>query len=196
MKIQNEFQSIEQRVFSETFIHDIFSCSTQDSMPEQDYRIAMARLSKVLNKAQLASLTRCQELYAQNRVYAAEFGFRQGIYGGFRQIFTANADPDGGFQALVVESLFMQPNMQGHAESFARLTEAQARSNAISQALSEPDREQLLSVDCAWSDRIYRAALDGFYRGYCLACSIQEQTGSGSPTAKRQTMEYTLGIIP
>lgn len=192
MNLQNELPQL----LSQALLREIITLTQEDSPPERAYQAAMNRLPSVLTREQLASLTRCQELYAQNRVYAAEFGFRQGIYGGFRQIFTANADPDGGFQALVVESLFMQPNMQGHAESFARLTEAQARSNAISQALSEPDREQLLSVDCAWSDRIYRAALDGFYRGYCLACSIQEQTGSGSPTAKRQTMEYTLGIIP
>ena len=66
------------------------------------------------------------------------------------------------------------------------------------QALSEEDQEHMVSVACAWQQRVYSAAMDGFYCGYRAAYDLMEDL---MPLVKVQnmdkilTMEYHMGYI-
>ncbi len=66
------------------------------------------------------------------------------------------------------------------------------------QALCEDDQEHMVSIGCAWSQRVYSAALLGFYCGYRAAYDIM---ASIDPLVKVKSadkillMEYHLGFI-
>ena len=65
-------------------------------------------------------------------------------------------------------------------------------------ALCEGDREHMVSIVCAWQQRVYSAAFDGFYCGFRAAYDIMEEI---MPLVKVQnmdkilTMEYHMGYI-
>ena len=56
----------------------------------------------------------------------------------------------------------------------------------------------MVSISCAWQQRIYNAAMDGFYCGYRAAYDLMEAI---QPLVKAEnmnkilTMEYHLGYI-
>ena len=64
--------------------------------------------------------------------------------------------------------------------------------------LSEEDREYMVSITCAWQQRVYSAAHDGFYCGFRAAYDIIEAI---VPMAKIRnidkilTTEYLMGYI-
>ena len=66
------------------------------------------------------------------------------------------------------------------------------------ESLSTEYQEHMVSVTCAWQQRVYSAAMDGFYCGYRAAYDLME---SINPLVKVQnmdkilTMEYHLGYI-
>ncbi len=64
--------------------------------------------------------------------------------------------------------------------------------------LREEDKEHMVVVACAWQQRIYSAAMDGFYCCYRAAYDIMEEI---IPLVKVEnmdkilTMEYYMGYI-
>ena len=66
------------------------------------------------------------------------------------------------------------------------------------ESLSTEYQEHMVSVTCAWQQRVYSAAMDGFYCGYRAAYDLMD---SINPLVKVQnmdkilTMEYHLGYI-
>lgn len=204
MTLKELLNTMAQRAFSQEFIGGIVSFYDQeisktayDSI-SRDYHEALAQLEHILDEQQKADLNDIMQSYEMNLSYAASFGFKSGLFGAFRQYFTGNIEKDGGFQSLLVCDLFMQPKMQRHAESYNRSTHCLQLQEKLSSSLSKEENEYLISIDCAWSNRIYNAALQGFCCGYHAAYDVISQL---KPLDKQQnisqilTMEYALGFI-
>lgn len=139
-----------------------------------------------------------ESTYTERRYYAAEYGFKCGIYGAFRQFFGCSGAKDGGFQELVSDALLMQPKMHRHYKNYANIELCNKIDREIMDTLNEKDQEYMVSVTCAWQQRVYSAAMDGFYCGYRAAYNMME---SINPLVQIQhvdkilTMEYHLGYI-
>ena len=165
---------------------------------EKNYRIGMERLKGILSKKQQTELAQMEAAYEERRFYSAEYGFKCGLYGAFRQLFAYHPAMDGGFQDLVADDLLMQPKMQRHHVNYANIELCNQIDKAITDTLSEEDREHMVSVACALHQRVYSAAMDGFYCGYRAAYEVLEAI---HPLVKVEnidkilTMEYHLGYI-
>ena len=139
-----------------------------------------------------------EQAYIQRRAYAAKYGFKCGLFGAFRQFFGASGVQDAGFQDLLCDDLLTQPRMQRHHENYANIELCNEIDRAIMDTLSEEDQEHMVSIACAWQQRVYSAAFDGFYCGYRAAYDLME---SINPLVKVQnmdkilTMEYLMGYI-
>lgn len=158
---------------------------------EKDYETATAQLGY------RPALAEMESLYAQNRDYAGAFAFRCGMYGAFQQYFSRTGDADGGFQSLLCESLLTEPGMQRHQTYRDRIDCCNALANDIRETLCGGDREHLVSIECAWSERIYSAAVHGFCCGFRGACQIIEgidPLGKAQIMERLPVMEYHLGI--
>ena len=200
MKVQNILDGMESRALNEHYLESI--CSMYESgdygNTEPDYQTGMAQLQDALTEDQKASLQNMENAYKARRLYAAQYGFKCGIYGAFRQFFNCSGAKDGGFQELVADNLLMQPKMQRHHDNYANIELCNQIDGTIMETLSKEDQEHMISVVCAWQQRVYSAALDGFYCGYRAAYDIME---SIQPLVKVQnmdkilTMEYHLGFI-
>ena len=200
MNVKEILEGMAARAFSANFLDGV--CELYDARDngstEADYETGMAQLAGILNDEQKADLQEMEQAYKARRNYASVYGFKCGLYGAFRHHFGHHTAQDGGFQDLVCNELLMQPKMQRHHENYANIERSNSLDAAISETLSEADQEHMVSIGCAWQQRIYNAAMDGFYCGYRAAYDLMEAI---QPLVKAEnmdkilTMEYHLGYI-
>ena len=200
MNVKEILEGMAARAFSSSFLDGV--CELYDARDngstEADYETGMAQLERILNDDQKVDLKEMEQAYEARRNYASVYGFKCGLYGAFRQHFSKHVDKDGGFQDLVCNDLLMQPKMQRHHENYANIEHCNSLDATISETINEADQEHLVSIGCAWQQRIYNAAMDGFYCGYRAAYDLMEAI---HPLTKVEnvdqilTMEYHLGYI-
>ena len=200
MNVKEILDGMTDRAFAYSFlqgINDLYG-SRDYGDTEPDYQAGFNQLLEVLTDDQKEALNRMEGIYMERRYYAAEYGFKCGLYGAFRQFFGCSGVKDGGFQDLVADDLLTHPKMQRHHTNYANIELCNQIDAQIMQALSEEDQEHMVSVACAWQQRVYSAAMDGFYCGYRAAYEIMNVI---DPLVKIRcvdkilTMEYHLGYI-
>ena len=200
MQVRDIISQMAQRAFSFQFhdgILDMYNARDYGAT-EPDYETGFNQLASILTEDQMQALNHMENTYIARRNYAAQYGFKCGIFGAFRQYFGYSKANDGGFDDLVFQDLLMQPGMQRHHENYANIELCNEIDRAIMDALSEENKEHMVSIACAWQQRVYSAAFDGFYCGYRAAYDLMEDL---MPLVKVQnmdkilTMEYHMGYI-
>lgn len=203
MKVQDLLNDMEQRAFSSDFhdvIIDFYDHDTgyYTTSVEEDHRTATDRLSKILTAEQNNVITQIETLCTQNRQYAAIFGFKCGIYSALQQVFTNINYRDGGFDTYVAKSLLHLPGMKQHHKFYERYTKVNSLEKGIRDLLCDEDKDYTMYLCDAWHERIYNAALQGFYFGYRAGFAIVDNIdmlGSVHHISKILTTEYHLGYI-
>ena len=200
MKVKDLLEGMNNRAMDSLFQDGIRKLYDEKDYgdTEPDCRAGYEHLLPLLTEEQKMSLEQMELAYIKRRDYAAIYGFKCGLFGAFRQYFGASQASDGGFQDLVCDDLLTQPGMQRHHENYANIELCNKIDRAIMDTLSEEDQEYMVSIACAWQQRVYSAAFDGFYCGYRAAYDLME---SINPLVKVQnmdkilTMEYHMGYI-
>ncbi len=200
MKFQDILSTMEVNAFGKSYLEGLSTIydSRDYGDTETDFTSGMLALVEILSEEQKQVLSQMEEAYSARRSCAARYGFKCGIFGAFRQHFGWANPSDGGFMELVVDDLMTQPKMQRHHENFANIEKTNRLYASITDTLSKEDQEHMVSVACGWDQRVYSAALDGFYCGYRAAYDIMEAI---EPLVKVQSadkillMEYHLGFI-
>lgn len=165
---------------------------------EADYESGMAALKAILPADLKTTMEEMEAAYEDRRSFAAVYGFKCGIYGAFRQYFSQHNARDGGFQDLVADDLLKQPKMQRHHDNYEMVERCNAIDIMLRNSISEEGQAHLTAVVCALDQRIYSAAMDGFYCGYRAAYDLMDAV---TPLARIQNMdkilttEYYLGYI-
>lgn len=200
MNVKDIIEGMADRAFKFSFlqgINDLYD-SRDYGDTEPDYQKGFNHLMSLLTDKQKEDLNRMENAYTERRYFAAEYGFKCGLYGAFRQFFGCSGVRDGGFEDLVADDLLMQPKMQRHRSNYANIELCNKIDTEITETLTEKDQEHMVAVVCAWQQRVYSAAMDGFYCGYRAAYEIMDLV---NPLVKVQcvdkilTMEYHLGYI-
>lgn len=200
MNVKDIIEGMADRAFKFSFlqgINDLYD-SRDYGDTEPDYQKGFNHLMSLLTDKQKEDLNRMENAYTERRYFAAEYGFKCGLYGAFRQFFGCSGVRDGGFEDLVADDLLMQPKMQRHRSNYANIELCNKIDTEIMETLTEKDQEHMVAVVCAWQQRVYSAAMDGFYCGYRAAYEIMDLV---NPLVKVQcvdkilTTEYHLGYI-
>ena len=200
MNVKDIIEGMADRAFKFSFlqgINDLYD-SRDYGDTEPDYQKGFNHLMSLLTDKQKEDLNRMENAYTERRYFAAEYGFKCGLYGAFRQFFGCSGVRDGGFEDLVADDLLMQPKMQRHRSNYANIELCNKIDTEIMETLTEKDQEYMVAVVCAWQQRVYSAAFDGFYCGYRAAYDLMEDL---MPLVKVQnmdkilTMEYHMGYI-
>ena len=201
MNITELLNEMEMHALDRTFLNAVvaaYKAEDHCQAIEEDYRIASEALKQLLTADQMADLVSLEVTWNENRTYAASYGFKAGIYCGFLQHLKEIAENDGGFEETVCKDLFQEPRMRRHCNTYSRRNYCNELEERISNALNEETVENLTSIVCAWENREYNAALQGFYCGYRAAWGIIEQVkplSSMEGISKILTTEYYLGYI-
>ena len=200
MNVRDLLCGMEDRAIDSQFLKDIRALYDAKDYgdTEPDCEVGYRHLLPLLTVDQKTSLEKMEQAYIQRRAYAAKYGFKCGLFGAFRQFFGASGVQDAGFQDLLCDDLLTQPKMQRHQENYTDIEVCNQLEQSIMDTLSEEDREYMVSITCAWQQRVYSAAHDGFYCGFRAAYDIIEAI---VPMAKICNMdkilntEYLLGYI-
>ena len=123
MNVKNIIDEMGARAFAYSFlqgINDLYDAKEYENI-ESDYQNAFNHLLTILSDDLPESLNLMEGAYTECRYYAAQYGFKCGIFGAFRHFFGCTSDEDGGFQELVANDLLMQPKMQRHREYYANI---------------------------------------------------------------------------
>ncbi len=201
MNVLDLLKKMEQCVLDIDLIDTIIQFYNADQAcfsVERNYAEALSQLEKIFSSAQKSLFSELEALYAKNRGYSATYGFKCGILGGFKQFFTKDADIDGGFQKILCNDMMIQPKMQRHHDSYARNSRCDELISTLSENMNDSAKEHLTSIACAWDNRIYNAALHGFYCGYRAAFHIIDCVEPRTQTANISrilTTEFALGFI-
>lgn len=198
MKVQNLIEMMKTKALDAEFRDAVFAYYQKDcregitDAAEADYEAAKSRFAIILSPEQKDTLVEIEKLYSESRDHAACRGFQCGLYGGFRQYFTDTCDNDGGFYNLVCTG---EERDYKERERKARCREL---GDMLEKQLPENEKPHLVSIDCAWLERIHNASLHGFYCGYSAAYSVVDNV---TPLARIKniskilTTEYYLGYI-
>ena len=133
MKVKDLIAGMEARAMDAQFQKDICALyETKDyGDTEPDCQTGYAKLLSLLTEEQKMSLEQMEQAYIRRRNYAAQYGFKCGIFGAFRQFFGCSNANDGGFDDLVNQDLLMQPGMQRHHENYANIEQCNEIDRAI-----------------------------------------------------------------
>ena len=200
MNVRDLLCGMEDRAMDSQFQKDICAIYNPKNFgdTEPDCEVGYRHLLPLLTVDQKTSLEKMEQAYIQRRVYAAKYGFKCGLFGAFRQFFGASGVQDAGFQDLLCDDLLTQPKMQRHQENYTDIELCNQLEQSIMDALSEEEREHMVSITCAWQQRVYSAAHDGFYCGFQAAYDIMEAI---VPMARIQNMGkilatgYVMGYV-
>lgn len=199
-------QQIQQAAFGPFFHREIRGIFQQDAAngkygdEEKDYLGAMKALQTELSQEKLALLREYEAVCQQVREFSAQHGFIAGIYCGFKQLFTEDAESDGGFNKYVAEDIGLKPRMERHTANYANIEKRNEIYGRIEADEPKDISRKLVIAACYWSQAAHSASLNGFYCGYRAALSIKDRIApfEGDYIARIRkvlVMEHQLGYI-
>ena len=200
MNVKQILDTMASTALGETFLEGMRGIYRKNEYgaTEADYESGMSALKAILPADLKTAMEEMEDAYEERRNLAAVYGFKCGLYGAFRQYFSQHGAQDGGFQDLVADDLLKQPKMQRHHDNYEMVERCNAIDEMLRNTLSEEEQTHLTAVVCALDQRVYSAAMDGFYCGYRAAYDLMDAV---TPLAKIQNMdkilttEYYLGYI-
>ena len=131
MTVQDLLVNLESLAMGEVFqqaIEEFYVTSLKrldDDTIEREYVSARTHFDSVLSNEQITKIQQIEELNSACRAYSAQYGFKCGLFGAFKQYFTQCADADGGFDSILCADLLTQPRMQRHHENYTRIVKVQ-----------------------------------------------------------------------
>lgn len=203
MSVASMLENMKRRALDSTY--DAYICEEYDAWAvesfateEGEYDAARLELPKVLSSEQMEKLKTMEERYRQNRKYASHYGFEAGLFSGFQLFFSGNGITEDGFDRYLMKCLMEMPGMQCHVDYYARNDEILRLGKDLGEELTDENKEHVVSLECAWGQRIHSFACHAFYCGYRAALRVIDAVGgleSMSMIDHTLLLEYRLGYI-
>lgn len=165
---------------------------------ETDYSIGQTELKNQLSSKQLALINEMETLCKENYQYACKFGFRLGHYDSFHRLFCRRFLIEWPFESAMNQYLFTASGMAQHPLYQKNNDRCLDIQELLKAEIPESLYEHVVSVACAWEERIHFAGNYEYYLGYrsSLACAEALYPGSTNfMKAETLLLEYSLGMI-
>lgn len=164
-----DFQGAIAQKYNEVSAHGTYAIA------ENEYAAAKPVLAAALSTKEQKLLKEMECLFSENRDYVAEYAYLAGVFCGFYEFFNKDDQlDDGGFEQYVSCELLQEPRIQEH-KCYDCLTRCNEIEAILSNSAHPKVSEHLTSIGVAWEQRIYHAAMYGFYMGYRSALMIVER---------------------
>lgn len=158
---------------------------------EAEYQAASKYLLQHCNTDQKELLLRVEEEYQTMQNYAIQYAYGCGILSAFEQLFIGNDLTRYNFDALVVKGLYTVPQIERHSQYFQASNNIFELSQLLQKSMEKCSSAvyHIVSIECAWEQRIHSSALYAYDQGARFAASIVvtafpeaalPQTGAGS----------------
>ena len=203
MSVQDMLKEMSSRAFNSSYdsymrnAYDLW-VKTDFKEEENDYAKGVQALGSVLTEEQRQKLRAMEENYQHNMEYASRYGFKAGLFSGFSQYFIGTEVAYDSFESTLMKNLMELPSMTRHQAYCQRSEDNLEIANALRESLDESTYEHVVSVECAWGQRIHSAACHGFYCGYRAALNLIDDIkplDSSRMIQHTLLLEYHLGYI-
>lgn len=203
MSVQDMLKEMSSRAFNSSYNSYIQSAynlwaETDFQEEESDYAKGIQALGSVLTEEQQQKFRAMEDNYQLNMEYASRYGFKAGLYSGFSQYFIGTEVAYDSFESTLMKNLMELPGMTRHQAYYKRSEDNLAIANLLRESLDESTYEYVVSVECAWGQRIHSAACHGFYCGYRAALNLIDDIkplDSSRMIQHTLLLEYHLGYI-
>lgn len=203
MSVQDMLKEMSSRAFNssyDSYMRNAYDLWVESDFKEEesDYAKAVQALGSVLTEDQQQKLKTMEENYKHNMEYACRYGFKAGLYSGFSQYFIGTEVAYDSFESTLMKNLMELPGMTRHQAYYKRSEDNLAIANALRESLDESTYEHVVSIECAWGQRIHSAACHGFYCGYRAALNLVDDIkplDSSRMIQHTLLLEYHLGYI-
>ena len=181
MDIRKKIKAAFDGLIFPTLLDTVYTCYQEDvdagafTVEETDYATAAEVLSQALSAEEKELLTATEYMYEEQRGYAVKYGFSAGLAYGFAQCVHSPEHAFMDFRHTINKGLLENPGMQRHLDFHEACEKILANLKVFEDSLSEEMYEHIVSISCAWDQRIYSAARDAFYTGYQAAYCFMEQ---------------------
>ena len=139
---------------------------------EQAYAVSEQTLSGTLSKEQTDKIARYRQCAAAQMHYVSKYGFTAGLINAiFCYRDTANKIPING-EALIERQNSVDQSAEVRAAVKALTDECLTIDARLQQELSCDLYEHVVSITCAWDERIHFSGIYGYYLGYRTALSM------------------------
>ena len=203
MTVQNALEEMKERAFAPAFQKYLFDtykvlAQTDFSEEEKDYTAAEDYFTTTLEQSENEILSQIKTNYEAKLRYASRYAFNAGLYSGFVQHFSNKDLVVDGVEKHLMQALFEMPGMQRHVDYYARNDEILRLGKELGEELTDENKEHVVSLECAWGQRIHSFACHAFYCGYRAALRVIDAVGgleSMSMIDHTLLLEYRLGYI-
>lgn len=203
MGVQEMLKEMSNRAFNASYdaymrnAYDLWA-ETDFKEEEHDYAKGVQDLNSVLTEEQRTTLKIMEENYRHNTEYASRYGFKAGLYSGFSQYFIGTEAAYDSFESTLMKNLMEMPGMIRHQSFYKRNDDNLTIANELKESLEDRIYEHIVSIECAWGQRIHSAACHGFYCGYRAALNLIDDIkplDSSHMIQHTLLLEYHLGYI-
>lgn len=204
MHIKKELEAMAERMFTEDLLNEILAAHKKElddtgyEVYERDSIQGWQALFTTFDEAQKKCLAEAETAHLDCLKYALHFGFTRGVYAGFHQHFTDDAEADEPFERLVGDTILRYPEMQRYNSYWKKRVHTNELLAALHEQLDEAEEEHLTSIEVAWDERVYGTLRYAFYLGYRYAFSIVEDVAPDGSVmdiiGKTLLTEHALGF--
>lgn len=192
---RNAFGPEYENALVNAYAEDV-ACGTF-ATEEGDYNDAVTYLEKHFSQEQKETLRKIETDYRDNRCYASKYPFFCGLMCAFEQFFVPDRKQDYDYTSTVQERMCTMPSMMRHREYYSTNRQILERVDTLMETVDKETREHIVSICCAWDQRIHSQTINAFYLGYRAGLEIMEQVqpmSSYKLTSKKLYLEYELGF--
>lgn len=195
--------ALEKRVFDPEYVKALENAYAEDvakgtfDIQEGEYNEAVPYLETHLSKEQKVILHGIEADYRKKRICASEYPFCCGLMCAFEQLFSPEAQQRFDYDTAVQGGMCTMPAMTRHLEYYETSQRILDQSEALMEAVDLETREHIISINCAWDQRVHSQTINAFYLGYRAGLEIMERVqpmSSYKLTSKKLYLEYELGF--
>lgn len=170
---------LEAKMFDadmEAAIRSAYDCMAKNGgiyeKTEQACAASEQTLSGTLSKEQTDKIARYRQCAAAQMHYVSKYGFTTGLINAiFCYRDTANKIPVNG-ETLIEQQISVDQSVEVRAAVKALTDECLTIDAGLQQELSCDLYEHVVSITCAWDERIHFSGIYGYYLGYRTALSM------------------------
>ena len=203
MNTKKLLDGLRESIFGSMYVKSLEDAYAEEvdqgifDIQESDYRQAVPYLDKHLTQEQKEILNGIEADYGQMRIYAGEYPFYCGLMCAFEQFFIPEGKQSYDYDAAVQGGMCTMPAMTRHVSYFEANQRILEQSEALMEAVDKDTREHIVSINCAWEQRIHSQTIYAFYLGYRAGLEIMDRVrpmSSYALTSKKLYLEYQLGF--
>lgn len=203
MDTRKILDDLRKSLFGPEYVKALENAYTEDvaigtfDIQEGEYNAAVPYLETHLSKEQKEILSSIEADYRQKRSCASEYPFCCGLMCAFEQLFSQDVHQRFDYDTAVQGGMCTMPAMTRHHSYYETNQRILERSEALMESVDKETREHIISISCAWDQRVHSQTINAFYLGYRAGLAIMDKVQpmlSYSLTSKKLYLEYELGF--